>query len=314
MTGPERTLGSRWRKVGPQKPKTGNEIFSQQLEAALRTKQEFSKEEVAAFDLEDLRLDSFIKVEDDDQIQYEYYEQAVRSRSHSKALGKSLEQLILGKKHLALGPDGLTLTRKATAGTPARPAATAKEGKEKDKKAGEAKPKAEDGKAPKPKGAMTGASPDPMDPVNRLKILGAIDLDESRPIPAQISEAMQRSALRVMDVFKGFDTERLDGRISRNEFKRGLVALQFDVPEKYLDELFDSFDPDGSGELELNEFTKMLRGHFDEIGSAKRPCSSLPRSSMRSVGQEAIKLKAPEVYPLCCGLRAQPRWKSVLFV
>jgi hypothetical protein len=75
---------------------------------------------------------------------------------------------------------------------------------------------------------------------------------------------MQRSALRVMDVFKGFDTERPDGRISRSEFKRGLVALQFEVPEKYLDELFDSFDPDGSGELEVNEFTKMLRGHFDE--------------------------------------------------
>jgi hypothetical protein len=75
---------------------------------------------------------------------------------------------------------------------------------------------------------------------------------------------MQRSALRVMDVFKGFDTERPDGRISRSEFKRGLVALQFEVPEKYLDELFDSFDPDNSGELEVNEFTKMLRGHFDE--------------------------------------------------
>ena len=264
----------------------GNEIFSQQLEAALRTKQEFSKEEVAAFDLEDLRLDSFIKVEDNDQIQYEYYEQAVRSRSHANALGKSLEQLILGKKHLALGPDGLTLTRKAgTAGTPARPAATAEEGKEKEKKAGEAKQKAGDAKAPKPQGAMTGASPDPVDPVNRLKILGAIDLDESRPIPAQIRAAMKRSALRVMDVFKGFDTERPDGRISRNEFKRGLVALQFDVPEKYLDELF-----------------KMLCGHFDDIGSARRTCSSVPRSSMHSVGPEAVKLRA-EVYPLCCGLR-----------
>ena len=297
MTGPERTLGSRWRKVGHQKPKMGNEIFSQQLEAALRTKQEFSKEEVAAFDLEDLRLDSFIKVEDNDQIQYEYYEQAVRSRSHANALGKSLEQLILGKKHLALGPDGLTLTRKAgTAGTPARPAATAEEGKEKEKKAGEAKQKAGDAKAPKPQGAMTGASPDPVDPVNRLKILGAIDLDESRPIPAQIRAAMKRSALRVMDVFKGFDTERPDGRISRNEFKRGLVALQFDVPEKYLDELFDSFDPDGS------QFTKMLCGHFDDIGSARRTCSSVPRSSMHSVGPEAVKLRA-DVYPLCCGLR-----------
>ena len=143
----------------------GNEIFSQQLEAALRTKQEFSKEEVAAFDLEDLRLDSFIKVEDNDQIQYEYYEQAVRSRSHANALGKSLEQLILGKKHLALGPDGLTLTRKArTAGTPLRPAATAEEGKEKEKekKAGEAKQKAGDAKAPKPQPPFLAATHQPV--------------------------------------------------------------------------------------------------------------------------------------------------------
>ena len=33
--------------------------------------------------------------------------------------------------------------------------------------------------------------------------------------------------------------------------------LGFDVPRKEVDALFDSWDPDGSGELDLNELNKV---------------------------------------------------------
>jgi hypothetical protein len=62
-------IGSHWTKVGPQKPTAGSEIFSKRLEAALRTKQEFSDEEIATFEVL-LRIDSFIKVDE------QYFEQA----------------------------------------------------------------------------------------------------------------------------------------------------------------------------------------------------------------------------------------------
>ena len=39
------------------------EIFSEKLAAAFRTKQMLSKAEVDGFDLKDLKLDSFIKVD-----------------------------------------------------------------------------------------------------------------------------------------------------------------------------------------------------------------------------------------------------------
>ena len=62
-------LGSKWKKIGPVRPTIGTEIFSEQLEEALRVKQEFSKKEISLFDVKDLKADSFIKVDD------QYFEQ-----------------------------------------------------------------------------------------------------------------------------------------------------------------------------------------------------------------------------------------------
>ena len=59
------------------KPTTGNEIFSAELAVALETRQEFGQEEVDGFNLEDLKVDSFIKVGN------EYYEQAAAPIEHS---------------------------------------------------------------------------------------------------------------------------------------------------------------------------------------------------------------------------------------
>jgi hypothetical protein len=61
-------IGSHWTNVGPEKPAAGSEIFCKRLAAALRTKQDFSNEEVAAFEVL-LRMDSFIKVDE------QYFEQ-----------------------------------------------------------------------------------------------------------------------------------------------------------------------------------------------------------------------------------------------
>jgi hypothetical protein len=62
-------LGSKWKKIGPERPMIGTEIFSEQLEEALRMKQEFSKKEISFLDVKNLKADSFIKVDD------QYFEQ-----------------------------------------------------------------------------------------------------------------------------------------------------------------------------------------------------------------------------------------------
>ncbi|KOO26628.1 camp-dependent protein kinase regulatory subunit [Chrysochromulina tobinii] len=67
--GAELKKATLWKNVGPTRPRRGTEIFSKALEAALRTKTEFSKKELAFF-LRDITVDSFIKIDG------QYFEQA----------------------------------------------------------------------------------------------------------------------------------------------------------------------------------------------------------------------------------------------
>lgn len=62
-------LGSRWKKVGLQKPKMGSEIFNEALTEGLRVKHRFTPAELDAFQVHDLELDSFIKVGDEYLVQ-----------------------------------------------------------------------------------------------------------------------------------------------------------------------------------------------------------------------------------------------------
>lgn len=62
-------LGSRWKKVGLQKPKMGSEIFNDALTEGLRVKHRFTPAELDAFQVHDLESDSFIKVGDEYLVQ-----------------------------------------------------------------------------------------------------------------------------------------------------------------------------------------------------------------------------------------------------
>ena len=50
-----------------------------------------------------------------------------------------------------------------------------------------------------------------------------------------------------------------NGRVSREEFHRAMGEMKFNVPPLEIDALFDEWDPDGSGALELKEISKLLR-------------------------------------------------------
>jgi len=88
------------------------------------------------------------------------------------------------------------------------------------------------------------------------------------------------NAVRVIDLFREWDEDG-DGIVSKKEFRRAmpLLGLQvgirvrlrvrvrvaqgpspsfaLQVPAHEVDALFDSWDPDGSGELDLNELNKV---------------------------------------------------------
>ena len=62
----------------------------------------------------------------------------------------------------------------------------------------------------------------------------------------------------MIDLFREWDDDE-SGNVSKKEFRRGMEMMGLDVAKEAVDELFDSWDPDGSGVLELNELQKQLR-------------------------------------------------------
>ena len=65
--------------------------------------------------------------------------------------------------------------------------------------------------------------------------------------------AYMHAQVRVIDLFRDWDADS-SGQVDRKEFARVLPALGLEVSEAEGRQLFDMFDPDRSGTIELNEF------------------------------------------------------------
>ena len=92
-------------------------------------------------------------------------------------------------------------------------------------------------------------------------VMQGIDLDEgpnARPVQEQLRDALSANAVRVIDLFRDWDDDG-DGTVSKKEFRKAMPLLGFNVPRKEIDLLFESFDPDGSGTIELGELNALLR-------------------------------------------------------
>ena len=88
-------------------------------------------------------------------------------------------------------------------------------------------------------------------------------------VASQISIALSRKAVRVIDLFHEWDDDR-SGNISRAEFCKALPTLGLEAPMSVIEELFDSWDPDRSGTLEIKELQSQLRRRDVELDAALR--------------------------------------------
>ena len=68
----------------------------------------------------------------------------------------------------------------------------------------------------------------------------------------QIRNALAGSWSRVRELFREWDEDE-SGSISKREFRRALVLLGLRAPRNEVDALFDTFDKDGSGEVDFGE-------------------------------------------------------------
>jgi Ca2+-binding EF-hand superfamily protein len=98
-----------------------------------------------------------------------------------------------------------------------------------------------------------------------------LDRSSGRPVSELLRETLVASdvMVRVIDLFREWD-ENQDGRISKHEFSVGMAALGIDVSKEEANELFDEFDPDGSGTIDKLELFNVLR-ELGQVPSGGNP-------------------------------------------
>ena len=96
---------------------------------------------------------------------------------------------------------------------------------------------------------------------NDAVLMQGFDVDENseKSVAEQLCDALSRAAVRVVDLFREWDDDG-SGRISRAEFHKACGEMRFHAPAEDIDMLFDGWDPNGSGYLELKELQRLLRG------------------------------------------------------
>ena len=82
--------------------------------------------------------------------------------------------------------------------------------------------------------------------------------DSSGPVIEQLREALSKSFTRVIDLFKDWDDDG-NGMVNKTEFRRVLPMLGLKVERDVAEQLFESFDADGSGEIDYKELHHHLR-------------------------------------------------------
>jgi Ca2+-binding EF-hand superfamily protein len=86
-----------------------------------------------------------------------------------------------------------------------------------------------------------------------------LDGSNGETVIEQLRNALSASFTRVIDLFKDWDDDE-NGMVNKSEFRKALPMLGLKVDRSVAEELFDSFDADGSGEIDYKELHHHLRG------------------------------------------------------
>lgn len=107
------------------------------------------------------------------------------------------------------------------------------------------------------------------------------------------------SLTQVMDLFHSFDSDH-SGEVDRDEFRRAIAALGYDVPRDALDAVFDSMDDDCSGTLSFKEIHKQLRiGAMTHIKSRKHKAGAAGAIAVRARNAHGLRGDFHQQYLQC---------------
>jgi Ca2+-binding EF-hand superfamily protein len=91
----------------------------------------------------------------------------------------------------------------------------------------------------------------------------------ARALRNDLGEVLAKSGLDLEKAFVAFDADG-DGGISMDEFRAGMRSLQLDLSEGQIDELIETIDQDGDGQLDYKEFVAQF-----EVNRAQNKASLL---------------------------------------
>lgn len=82
--------------------------------------------------------------------------------------------------------------------------------------------------------------------------------EDGPTVQEQLRSILAQNAVRVIDLFRDWDEDQ-SGTITITEFRRAIGALGYEAPKADTQQLFDSFDLDGGGDISYSELNKALR-------------------------------------------------------
>ena len=91
---------------------------------------------------------------------------------------------------------------------------------------------------------------------------GSIDLREY--LKFSLTDALQRSATKITDLFKQWDEDG-SGTVDKAEWTKAITALGFAYPESVILAVFSDFDADGDGLIEIAEVNATVDAEVQKL-------------------------------------------------
>ena len=84
-----------------------------------------------------------------------------------------------------------------------------------------------------------------------------LDASSGVTVQEQLRQILKANNVKLVELFADWDEDG-NGGLDKKEFRKGIIAMGYDAPNKDIDAIFDSMNEDGNKYLEISELNKAL--------------------------------------------------------
>jgi Ca2+-binding EF-hand superfamily protein/predicted esterase len=96
-----------------------------------------------------------------------------------------------------------------------------------------------------------------------------LDASSGVSVQEQLREILKANSVKLVDLFADWDEDG-NGGLDKKEFRKGIIAMGYDAPNKDIDAIFDSMNGDGNGFIEFEELKVALSDARIKIAAAEK--------------------------------------------